>query len=985
MRALLTKCAAGVLSASLILHTVPCLAQSKPTPMPLAFGAGFDALGEKVEVHPSNPAENAIDGDFSTVFSTGVDAVRGELGIYLFNKRPVNTIRIYEPFETIRSYRLQWSNTGSDWKDILASTNPIGANGRTFSFKRVDARFFRIKVDSADGGFQISEFQISFETKKDLKEAQALLTTADRYLQADGSGGILYRMDLLEQLRQAKQNQIAAMNNPLFVQYQLEEVMANTQQIINQLDNTAQTSDTAFEILKGNMKEILLENRTTYNSSSATALENTMIKDGGSTLWESIGSAQNAISQKASGLVTSSYQNLLTMAYAYAVPASSRYKDANLLSSIRYGLDILHTYWYNENILPYGNWWDFEIGAPLRFTELLILIWDELSPVEQLNYAQSLDAYRKEDYVTSSTGANRVHIALCDSRMGALTKNLQQVQRARQAIDIEIAYKDGNNIASKDGFYLDGSFIQHEAIAYNGSYGVELIRYLMTYIREVSESPWALTSKQMDIIYNWYKNGFMPLMYAGAMMDMVNGRAIVRKNNDKSRGYAAINAIVDFADLLEDEQRKIELLSFVKRMLTDDTFYDWRTKAGVRTRSVMNDSSIPLAQPMVKAHSYHNMDRVVQHRPGYAFGVSMFSSRIRAFEQTNGENLQGWYTGSGMTYLYNKDDGHYTDDYWWTVDMYRLSGTTLTKALRSTKRWEGEFLSKYDFVGSLSDGTYAAAAMELEQWKSDLTARKSWFMFDNEIVCIGSNISAQEDANEVVTIVENRRLEKTKGENAFMVNFIQQPTISPWSAAFDSVTTAFLKGTASSEADIGYYFPIPTALLAQRTHSSKLPLEVSSGNTQTTPAENYFLSMEILHGTKPNQAEYGYVILPGISPVQLEGYANSPDVEIIAQTPALHAVREKTLGITAIALFENQLTQVQDITINKAALLMVRDDGSFVVSDPSRKQGTVTITFPEKIAFSSNNPRVVIDMQEDKTIVKVNLTGMEGKEIEVTK
>jgi hyaluronate lyase len=143
--------------------------------------------------------------------------------------------------------------------------------------------------------------------------------------------------------------------------------------------------------------------------------------------------------------------------------------------------------------------------------------------------------------------------------------------------------------------------------------------------------------------------------------------------------------------------------------------------------------------------------------------------------------------------------------------------------------------------------------------------------------------------------------------------------------------------------------------------------------------------MEILHGTKPNQAEYGYVILPGISPVQLEGYANSPDVEIIAQTPALHAVREKTLGITAIALFENQLTQVQDITINKAALLMVRDDGSFVVSDPSRKQGTVTITFPEKIAFSSNNPRVVIDMQEDKTIVKVNLTGMEGKEIEVTK
>ena len=226
--------------------------------------------------------------------------------------------------------------------------------------------------------------------------------------------------------------------------------MANTQQIINQLDNTAQTSDTAFEILKGNMKKSA-ENHYLYNSSSATALENTMIKDGGSTLWESIGSAQCNFA-KGVGLVTSSYQNLLTMAYAYAVPASSRYKDPDLLSSIGYGLDILYTYWYNENILPYGNWWDFEIGAPLRFTELLVLIWDELSPQQQSKYVQSLDAYRAKDYVTSSTGANRVHIALCDSRMGALTKNLQQVQRARQALILKLHIKTETTLLQRMGF-----------------------------------------------------------------------------------------------------------------------------------------------------------------------------------------------------------------------------------------------------------------------------------------------------------------------------------------------------------------------------------------------------------------------------------------------------------------------------------------------------------------------------------------------------
>ena len=45
----------------------------------------------------------------------------------------------------------------------------------------------------------------------------------------------------------------------------------------------------------------------------------------------------------------------------------------------------------------------------------------------------------------------------------------------------------------------------------------------------------------------------------------------------------------------------------------------------------------------------------VWSRPGFGFGISMCSSRIYNYESINGENLHGWFTGDGMTYLYNSD------------------------------------------------------------------------------------------------------------------------------------------------------------------------------------------------------------------------------------------------------------------------------------------------------------------------------------------
>ena len=73
------------------------------------------------------------------------------------------------------------------------------------------------------------------------------------------------------------------------------------------------------------------------------------------------------------------------------------------------------------------------------------------------------------------------------------------------------------------------------------------------------------------------------------------------------------------------------------------------------------------------------MDRMTYFNKDFdfSFGLSMSSSRIKRYETMNNENLQGWHTGDGMLYLYNDDLNQFNQDFWATVDPYRLPGITM--------------------------------------------------------------------------------------------------------------------------------------------------------------------------------------------------------------------------------------------------------------------------------------------------------------------
>jgi hypothetical protein len=180
----------------------------------------------------------------------------------------------------------------------------------------------------------------------------------------------------------------------------------------------------------------------------------------------------------------------------------------------------------------------------------------------------------------------------------------------------------------------------------------------------------------------------------------------------------------------------------------------------------------------------------------------MSSDKVGNYELVNNENIKGWHTGEGMTYLYNSDLTQYMDSYWPTVDGHCMPGTTViqnsetTAQLKNGSNWVG---------GTDVSGLFGVTGMQVQPPNSSLSAYKSWFMFDDEIANLGAGIQSTDSSKPVETIVENRKLNEN-ADNKFTVDGVEMTSSLGWDEAMSGVKWAHLAGNTVGS-DIGYYFP----------------------------------------------------------------------------------------------------------------------------------------------------------------------------------
>lgn len=712
-------------------------------------------------------------------------------------------------------------------------------------------------------------------------------------------------------------------------------------------------------------------------TSTAQSYWSSMNKSAGRTnLWSDCGS----LSSRSDNIATS-YDRLRAMTLAYSTRGSALLGNTALKEDIIGALEWLYTNYYNETKTQYGNWFDWEIAIPLRLNDISILIYDDLSGTQVTNYMNAIEHFTPGP---SMTAANRVYTSMVTVVRGIIAKDGTAIVSGRNGLSPTFDYVTGG-----DGFYTDGSFVQHSKHPYTGAYGLSMLELLSQALYILDGSAWDITDTDVQNVYKWVTDSYMPIIYKGALMDMTRGRAMSRYySQDHVEGHRAIKTIYKMAESANPADA-INFKRAIKYWLQQDTFKNFYEDQSIETivkvKALMADASVtPMSEPIFNK-VFRNMDRVVHTRPGYGFGISMFSSRIYNYECINGENLRGYHMGDGMTYLYNSDFGQYSENYWCTVNPYRLPGTTVKynttqkQSTASVKNWVG---------GVSISGIYGTAGMDMATPDTTLQAKKSWFMFDDEIVALGAGISCT-DIEAVETIVENRKL-NLAGNNAFTVNGTAKPTGLGWSENMAGVNWAHLAGNAAGS-DIGYYFPGGAQLTGARVERTGKWSEVNSYSKSAEPGnldhKNRFLIMFLSHGAQPSSASYSYVLLPGKSSSQVSGYAANPNISILSNTANVQAVKEKSLNIVAANFWTDAVQTVDIITSNKRASIMTKEnsgsDIEVAVSDPTQANtGTISVELQRSaLNVISADSRITVTQLSPTIKFTVNVNGADGASI----
>ena len=697
--------------------------------------------------------------------------------------------------------------------------------------------------------------------------------------------------------------------------------------------------------------------------------------------------------------LNTAYTRLQAMATAYAAENCRLYHNEDLKERILYALEWLYDNGYNENYNVekqlYGNWWHWEIGIPQALGSTVILMYEDLTQEQIDKFYATLYRFNQDPTVVykvqgwgtmEMTSANLMDTSLVAALRSAIGNTQDGIGAAVNALGTVTGF-----VTEGDGFYEDGSCIQHSNLAYTGGYGLTLLKGIERILLLSNDTAWQASADDLESVYTWIWEGYRPLFADGAMMDMVSGRSIARPSHTElETGRGILEAIVLLADGAP-EDRKEQLLSFAKKQVLAgaenlDTFYSgMEASSMIAAKQLAADDSVEADDGTPYTKIFGSMDKATIHREGYTLGISMFSSRTGNFEYMNKENTKGWHISDGALFLYNGDAGQFSNNYWNTIDPHRLPGIT-TDHTEGTNYESGlAYTSDKDYAGGSSvEDLYATIAMDFHGQNTDLTAKKAWFAFDDEVVALGTDISGITKDTE--TIIENKQIQDD-GSNALVVDGEETQAELGESSAV-GVEYAWIEGNSGTDS-IGYYFPEGEDLEIKREARTgsfqDINGAVADGAAGSEDVTRDYLSLAVSHGD--GAEDYAYVLLPGRTEEETAEYASGSEIEIISNTAEVQAAADRSSGAsgyqfwTAVSAGNVSADQASSVT-------MKEEDGTLKlgISDPSQTQDSVTIHVSgyENLQYVDGDQEVSVNVTADGADITVDTSAAAGESFELT-
>jgi hyaluronate lyase len=165
----------------------------------------------------------------------------------------------------------------------------------------------------------------------------------------------------------------------------------------------------------------------------------------------------------ASASVTTRFTRLNALATAYVTSTSPYYQNAEVLAAVVNGLDWMAANAYTASGTGYDNWWDWQIGAPAALNAAIASLYSSLTAgrwrtiwrrsTTTCPIRPCAPIWTAASSAGTSQSSDKAFVAVL---RGVLGKSSAKIAAGRDAIGQTLAY-----VTSGDGFYADGSFVQH--------------------------------------------------------------------------------------------------------------------------------------------------------------------------------------------------------------------------------------------------------------------------------------------------------------------------------------------------------------------------------------------------------------------------------------------------------------------------------------------------------------------------------------------
>ena len=681
------------------------------------------------------------------------------------------------------------------------------------------------------------------------------------------------------------------------------------------------------------------------------------------------------------------------MVKSYACPASTYYNNADLLTDIKMALDFLNSVAYHATTPAIGNFYEWRIGIPEYYGHIVTMLYDELSDTQKANYDAAVGHMIRDLAKNGNmTYANQANVCQELITLGILSKKSADIESGltnsvRVFVDPTTVaqrnsaqrqyercwkaqgdYHDYGGVGSKkEGYWPDGTFIQHISIPYIGGYGMEMIELSSFMARVLTGTDFTVPASIIDALPDLIQRTYLPAIYKGEMMYMFMGRS-TSVNPFQNAGHILLDSYLTAKEYVSDATIQGNIISECRQSMQQPTYtVAFAGLSPLRDKPVYDALQAETATPTAIDENYSIFypcgDRLIFQTDKFRFGLSMSSARIGKFESLNSMNTSGWYTGDGMTYLYLPSDrNHYVGYFSNNLNWHRLPGTTVdglkrTAVTGSNYGLFGTPSNQKDWIGGLAfRGRYAQAGMHLQSQIGSLQARKSWFCFADEIVCLGAGITMTE-ARKAESIIENR-----KSKLAITIDGVARANKKGVELVHENPSWMHLEGTG------GYFFP--------------------GANQNVCSFVNYdgYAMFYFNHGQTPVNASYAYVLLPGMTADETAAYAADAPVQILRNDTMIQSVLHQPTGVVGINFW--YAGSHYGVTSDGAASVMLQQSGNdlfITVSEPTWKRTSQVITLQGDFKLRKTSVDGIVSFQSDGTTTTITINSKDrwGQSVEL--